>query len=70
MQQTYPEHPEDVLSQWLDWHEAGPVALIVVTSIEGGAVHHGACAKTSPLSPPPLQPGPCPPPYFSDHNTF
>jgi xanthine/CO dehydrogenase XdhC/CoxF family maturation factor/CTP:molybdopterin cytidylyltransferase MocA len=38
MQQTYPEHPEDVLSQWLDWHEAGPVALVVVTGIEGGAV--------------------------------
>lgn len=38
MQQTYPEHPEDVLSQWLDWHEAGPVALVIVTAIEGGAV--------------------------------
>ncbi|MCH2456549.1 MAG: NTP transferase domain-containing protein [Henriciella sp.] len=38
MQQTYPEHPEDVLSQWLDWHEASRVALVVVTGIEGGAV--------------------------------
>lgn len=38
MQQTYPEHAEDVLSQWLDWHEAGPVALVIVTGIEGGAV--------------------------------
>ena len=38
MQQIYPEHPEDVLSQWLDWHAAGPVAIVVVTAIEGGAV--------------------------------
>lgn len=38
MQQTYPEHPEDVLSQWLDWRADGPAALVVVTAIEGGAV--------------------------------
>lgn len=38
LQQTYPEHPEDVLGQWLSWRAADKAALIVVTGIEGGAV--------------------------------
>lgn len=38
LQQTYPEHPEDVLGQWLDWQEDQGAALVVVTAIEGGAV--------------------------------
>lgn len=38
LQQTYPEHPEDVLTQWLDWQADGAAALVVVTGIEGGAV--------------------------------
>lgn len=36
--QRYLEHPEDVLAQWLAWHEAGTAALVVVTATEGGAV--------------------------------
>lgn len=38
LQQTYPEHPEDVLAQWLSWQADDKAALIVVTAIEGGAV--------------------------------
>lgn len=34
----YLEHAQDVLGQWLDWRKAGEVALVVVTSTEGGAV--------------------------------
>ena len=34
----YAEHPQDVLDQWLDWRQAGPVALVVVSSTEGGSV--------------------------------
>lgn len=34
----YAEHPQDVLGQWLDWRRSGPVALVVVTSTEGGSV--------------------------------
>ncbi|WP_300394585.1 NTP transferase domain-containing protein [Henriciella sp.] len=36
--QRYLEHPEDVLGQWLDWRRDGAVALIMVTTTEGGAV--------------------------------
>lgn len=38
LEQTYPEHPEDVLTQWLTWHAAGGAALVIVTGTEGGAV--------------------------------
>ncbi|WP_084396847.1 NTP transferase domain-containing protein [Henriciella aquimarina] len=40
MEQTvsYLEHAEDVLDRWLAWRERGGVALIIVTTIEGGAV--------------------------------
>ncbi|WP_321489267.1 NTP transferase domain-containing protein [uncultured Hyphomonas sp.] len=34
----YAEHPQDVLNQWLDWRQVGPVALVVITSTEGGSV--------------------------------
>ena len=34
----YAEHPQDVLGQWLAWRDAGPVALVVVSATEGGAV--------------------------------
>lgn len=36
--QTYLEHPQDVLAQWLDWKAAGDAALVVITATEGGAV--------------------------------
>ncbi len=35
---SYTEHAEDVLSTWLEWRTAGPVALIVLTSTTGGGV--------------------------------
>ncbi|WP_084421298.1 NTP transferase domain-containing protein [Henriciella litoralis] len=35
---TYPEHPEDVLGQFLVWSEDARAALIVVTATEGGGV--------------------------------
>lgn len=34
----YAEHPQDVLSQWLSWRQAGPVALVVISHTEGGSV--------------------------------
>lgn len=34
----YAEHPQDVLGQWLQWRQAGPVALVIVTKTEGGSV--------------------------------
>lgn len=35
---SYTEHPEDVLSQWLNWSDHGPVALVMITGTVGGAV--------------------------------
>lgn len=35
---TYAAHPLDVLSQWLDWRQSGPTALVVVTGTVGGSV--------------------------------
>lgn len=35
---TYLEHAQDVLEQWLAWRRSDAVALIVVTTTEGGAV--------------------------------
>ena len=34
----YDEHPQDVLSHWLTWRQAGPVALVVISDTEGGSV--------------------------------
>ena len=34
----YAEHPQDVLGQWLAWRQDGPVALVLVSSTEGGSV--------------------------------
>ncbi len=34
----YLEHAQDVLGQWLAWRRTGAVALVVVTSTQGGAV--------------------------------
>ncbi|MEZ6001142.1 NTP transferase domain-containing protein [Hyphomonas sp.] len=34
----YAEHPQNVLAQWLAWRQTGPVALVVVSSTEGGSV--------------------------------
>ncbi|MGO2240741.1 MAG: XdhC family protein [Halomonas sp.] len=35
---TYLEHAQDVLGQWLAWCQKSKVALVIVTSTEGGAV--------------------------------
>ncbi|AXE64962.1 xanthine dehydrogenase [Hyphomonas sp. CACIAM 19H1] len=34
----YQEHPEDVLSTWISWRAAMPVALVIIVRTTGGAV--------------------------------
>ncbi|MGR4069795.1 XdhC family protein [Billgrantia sp. C5P2] len=38
LQTRYLEHAQDVLGQWLAWRRAGEVALVVVTTTQGGGV--------------------------------